>query len=102
MVAELGRTEMSQPPPTPGKFNVQRLFIGVWSTGIGYYDKTQEDNGQYKRVAFLDYHTLELQWHGSVPPELAGEIIADAATIQAQRARPFQFAGRGQTVILGE
>jgi hypothetical protein len=81
----------------------QRLFIGVWSTGISYCDKSQIEHGDYRRLAFLDYHTLELEWHsGTVPPDLAEEIIADAATIQAKRGQPFQFAGFGQTVILGE
>lgn len=80
----------------------QRLFIAIWSTGIGYYDKARIADGQYQRIAFLDYHTLEIEWHSALPSDLAAEITADAATIQAKRGQPFQFGGPGQAIILGE
>jgi hypothetical protein len=98
---EISETQTSHPSDSHN-FGGERLFIAIWCTGISYYDKAQIEDGQYKRVAFLDYHTLTLEWHGAVSPTLAGEITADAATIQAKRAQSFQFGGPGQTIILGE
>ncbi len=37
-----------------------RLFIGVYPTGIAYADKWNEVDGDYKRLAFLRFATLAL------------------------------------------
>ena len=86
-------------PNRPGN---QRLFIGVFPTGISYADRTREEHGDYKRLAFLSYRTLELEWYDEVPSDLAKQIIADAASIQARRGELFQVSTSGQFVKLGE
>lgn len=79
-----------------------RLFAGTYPTGIVYADRAQEVDGDYKRIAFLPYGSLRLQWSaGSIPAELRAEVEADAAAIIARRGQPFEISSSGQTVILG-
>jgi hypothetical protein len=76
------------------------LFIGVFPGGIVYCDRTQEEHGDYRKVAFLGYRSLELQVY---QPEsaLLPRIRKDAAEMQAQRGRQFAISACGQTVTLG-
>jgi hypothetical protein len=82
----------SQPP---------RLFIGLFPAGIAYADRTQVLDRDYRRLAFLSYQTLELEWCADdIPADLAAFITADAQTIQARRGELFHVTV-GQTVLLG-
>jgi hypothetical protein len=86
---------------TPVQGSLDNLFIGVYPTGIVYADKRVEDHGNYKKVAFLSYRTLELEI--SVPDsDLLDAIVEDAKTIQARKGEHFQVSTSGQTVILGQ
>jgi hypothetical protein len=79
-----------------------RLFSGVYPTGIAYADRAREVDGDYARVAFLPFSTLRLQWSpGNHPAELREQIERDSARIIAQRGQPFEVSSSGQTVILG-
>jgi hypothetical protein len=78
-----------------------RLFIGVFPCGISYADRKVEEHGDYKRLAFLSYSRLELEWFKGCPESLRGQIIADAAKIQARRGEDFQISTVGQTIRLG-
>ncbi|HUJ08545.1 MAG TPA: hypothetical protein VL171_00825 [Verrucomicrobiae bacterium] len=80
----------------------ERLFIGVFPCGISYADAAHGVAGDYKRLAFLPFATLELKVEPDCPPELAERIRADAAVIQMKRGQPYQVSTCGQTVILGE
>ncbi len=95
----MSRKQDAQPR---GESRNSRLFIGVFPTGISYADRTQEEHGDYKRLAFLSYRTLELEWYGNVPPDQRNQIISHAGTIQAMRGQAFQISSSGQTVKLGE
>ena len=64
----------------------QRIFIGCYPEGIVYADRTVEVDGDYARLAFLPYSTLELEFSGTCPIELKQEILDSAARIQARRA----------------
>jgi hypothetical protein len=77
-----------------------RLFIGIFPAGIVYADRTTEKQGDYKRLAFLDYATLTRFLEDDCPPDLRSRIIADAATLQLRRGRSFTIASSGQTVRL--
>lgn len=79
-----------------------RLFIGVFPTGISFADRLVEVHGDYKRLAFLPFSTLVLEITPDCPAYLRTEIEAYAATIQAQRGQPFTVSTSGQTVILGQ
>lgn len=79
-----------------------RLFIGVFPCGISYADRKVEEHGDYKRLAFLPYSSLDLEWFKDCPESLRGRIIADASKIQARRGEDFQISAVGQTIRLGE
>lgn len=80
-----------------------RLFVGVWATGLTFCDRTREENGDYKRIAFLPYSTLVLEWSkGRHPADLRAEIEAEAAKVIARRGESFQIDTCGHTVVLGK
>lgn len=78
-----------------------RLFIGIFPGGIVYADSLQEQDGDYKRVAFLPYDSLELQLAEDCPAILRDKIIRDAARIQALCGEDFRISSCNQTVRLG-
>lgn len=78
----------------------ERLFIGVYPCGIVYADKERETDGDYARVAFLDYRTLTLTVDDKNSP-LLDAVRADAAAIQARRGQQFPISACGQTITLG-
>lgn len=77
------------------------IFIGIFPTGISYADKTREENGDYKCLAFLSYNTLKLTIQPDCPDDLRTVIEANAKTIQSQRGEQFVISTCGQTVKLG-
>lgn len=79
-----------------------RIFSGVYPCGISYADRCREKHGDYARLAFLSYATLELRVEDDCPAELRPLIEADAAAIQAKRGQLFQISTSGQTVLLGQ
>jgi hypothetical protein len=85
-----------------GRTANDRLFIGVYPTGILYADRSREKDGDYARCAFLDFNTLTLNFDRDCPNTLRAEIERDAAKIQARRGEPFETSAAGQTVILGK
>lgn len=79
-----------------------RVSAATFLTGINYADRTVEVKGDYKRLAFLSFDTLELEWIAKrVPPDVRDYIVADAAKIQARRGQQYQTSQAGQTVMLG-
>lgn len=78
-----------------------RLFVGIFPAGISYADRGRELHGDYAKLAFLAFATLELRVCDGCPAELRAEIEAHAATIQARRGEAFEVTASGQTVILG-
>ena len=80
------------------------MFAGVYPTGIVYADKSFEINGDYARIAFLSYRTLELEWApwgGTCSKALREAVQADADAIIARRGEQYQVSTCGQTVLLG-
>lgn len=79
-----------------------RLFIGMFPTGISYADRQRERNGDYMRVAFLPFSTLELEWSpGRHPPELRKEVEKHAAAMMRRHGQAFRVDSAGHTVTLG-
>ncbi len=76
------------------------LFIGIFPKGISYCDKNQEQDGDYKKIAFLPYDTLMLRIY-DYKSELIDSIDRDATTIQAKIGQSFSVSTSGQTVTLG-
>lgn len=80
----------------------ERVFSGVYSTGISYADKDVEVHGDYKKLAFLPFSTLVLEWYANrVPPDVREYIEWDAAKMQARRGQQYAVSSSGQTVTLG-
>jgi hypothetical protein len=79
----------------------QRIFAGIYPTGIVYADRKRERGGDYARLAFLSFDTLELDIEPDCPRTLRQQIIEDAARIQARKGEDFQISQAGQTVLLG-
>jgi hypothetical protein len=78
-----------------------RIFSGVYPAGIVYADRQREVNGDYKRLAFLPFRSLVIEFERDCPKELRTLIEADAAIIQAKRGQTYQVYTAGQTVLLG-
>lgn len=80
-----------------------RLFSGVYPSGIVYADRERERHGDYLRLAFLSFKTLKLEFEKvSMPAELRAAIERDAHKIQMRRGKSYQVSSTGQTVKLGE
>ena len=78
-----------------------RLFIGVFPTGISYADTSREKHGDYARCAFLSFSTLRLEFEPDCPAALRREIEQHAKTIQAKRGEAYPIDSSGHTIILG-
>ena len=78
-----------------------RLFCGVFPTGLVYADRHRERHGDYLRLAYLAFDSLELKIEPKCPPELAALIRPHAALYQNRRGEKFQISTCGQYVILG-
>jgi hypothetical protein len=74
----------------------------VYPTGIVYADRTHDDPAtkDYKRLAYLNYASLELDLEPDLKGDLLDYVIASAAKIQNMRGQSFQTAGN-TSVILG-
>lgn len=79
----------------------KRLFAGVYPCGIVYADRSREECGDYKRLGFLSFATLELELRPDCPMELRRLIRDDAAGIQARRGELYPISTTGQTALLG-
>ncbi len=80
---------------------IDPLFSGIFPCGIVYADRTRERHGDYVRLAFLPFKTLELDLEADCPPALVARIRSDAAVIQARKGQEFQVSTCQQTVTLG-
>ncbi len=79
----------------------ERIFIGVQPCGIVYADRQVDVDGDYDKLAFLPYQTLELQIELTCPESLRVEIQNHAQSIIARRGERFEVSSCGQTVLLG-
>lgn len=79
----------------------ERLFIGIYPGGIVYSDRKREEHGDYKRLAFLPYHSLALDVKVDCPADLRAEIIQHAAGVQARKGERFSISACGHTILLG-
>lgn len=77
-----------------------RIFIGVYPCGLVYADRQRERNGDYARLAFLPYATLQLELESDCPPACARWIRTHAARLKP--GDELIVSSAGQTVILGK
>jgi hypothetical protein len=80
----------------------KRLFIGVFPEGLVYADRGREKNGDYVRLAFLSYRTLELTWEpNTLKHPCRNLILHSAQAMVAKKGEFFSTSISGQGVILG-
>ena len=72
------------------------------ATGIAWYDRSREKDGDYIRLGFLGFSDLRLELTKDCRPADIVDIEKDAAVIQAKRGQHYQVSGCGQTVRLGQ
>lgn len=78
-----------------------RLFIGVYPCGLVYADRHREEHGDYKRLAFLPFATMAVEYRDDCLAELRLEIAAHARELGWKKGDTFQVTTSGQTIILG-
>lgn len=76
-----------------------RLFIGLFPTGVVYCDRSIEEHGDFQKVAYLNYRTLVLEVYKPGSP-LITAIDEDAARMRLRKGEQFRIAGN-MTVQLG-
>lgn len=91
-VFETGQHHRLAPP--------DRLHISSRATGLIYADKSRARNGDYVRLAYLDYETLRLHVDKDCPTALRLRIESDAAHMQRRKGERFQIAGN-VSIVLG-
>ena len=80
----------------------ERLFCGVFPGGISWADRGREKHGDYARLAFMPYATLEATIEPDCPKALRPMIEAAIEAFQARRGQEFPISTCGQTVLLGK
>ena len=80
--------------------NEDRLFIGCYPTGLVYADRGVEEHGDYKRLAYLNYATLEADLEENIPDFLLERINNHIAKMKSMAGTSYQIAGN-VGVILG-
>ena len=60
------------------------LFMGIFPGGMSYANRRVEEHGDYKRLAFLAWHTLKLKVQADCPADLRAKIEAHARGLQAR------------------
>lgn len=81
-------------------FTLDSLFIGCFPTGLSYADKNKSEHGDYKRIAFLFFDTLELKVYDHNSPHLS-YVEEHAYSLRERRGEEYQTSTSGQTITLG-
>lgn len=84
---------MSMDSEFDGQFRNNRLFIGCYPTGFVYADRKVEVHGDYKRLAYLHYGTLEADIEDDVPSFLLNRINDHINKIRSLKGTSYQIAG---------
>lgn len=77
------------------------LFIGVYTTGWSYSDKTDTSSGDFKRLAYQYYDTLELKIYDNSDDKKVAliKLLADKNVKMA--GEYYQITSSGQKIKLG-
>lgn len=78
-----------------------RVFAGFFPAGISYADPQREAGGDYVRLAFFTFSTLELEIDPGCPRELQPMIVAHAEKVRNRRGQLYGISSSGQVVMLG-
>lgn len=78
----------------------ERLFCGVFPGGLVWADRGREKAGDYAKVAFMPYDTLEAKFEADCPKGFIPLIQEEVKRMQARRGEAFPLSA-SQSVILG-
>jgi len=70
-------------------------------TGFWWTDTSREEHGDYAKLAFLPFSTLNLEVFPGCPEALREVIEKEAAGLQAKVGEEYQISGSGQMITLG-
>lgn len=77
------------------------ISIVSFPGGMSFADRTREEHGDYKRLGFIPWDTLEPSIKPDCPP-VARELITTTATeLQARSGESYTISACGQSVRLG-
>lgn len=77
-----------------------RLFQGVYSCGIVYADRAVERDNDYRRLAFLPYDTLQMDYEKDCPDMWRPLLEQKAAEMLARAGQRFALA-QNMSITLG-
>lgn len=78
-----------------------RLFCGVYPGGLVWADRGREKAGDYAKLAFMPYDTLEAKFEADFPKAFIPLIQEEVKRMQERRGQEFRTSATGQAVILG-
>lgn len=78
-----------------------RLFVGKYPTGLVFADRHREENGDYRRVGFMPWNTLQLEPRPGAPAALLQEAAAIVETYRGREGQLEMISTTGQKVLLG-
>jgi hypothetical protein len=82
-------------------YTKEDLFIGNFPTGFVYANMAKEVAGDYQRLAYLNYSTLQLEVEKACPAELLTHIRAHHEAMLARRHTVYPIAGNASVVLGG-
>ncbi len=87
--------------PVQIKTKIDPIFLCIMTTGWWWTDRTREEHGDYARLAFLSFSTLELEIFKGCPENFKARIQAKAENFQSMEGQDYQISTSGQTIRLG-
>jgi hypothetical protein len=66
-----------------------RIFVGVYPEGLVYADRAREVAGDYARLAFQPYDTLEPDYARDIPSDVRPSLERLIRGVQARRGERF-------------
>jgi len=82
--------------------NNERIFCGCLTTGFIWADRWHERHGDYVRLAYMNYRTLELEIEKGCPAILVPDIKADAEALQAMKGQRYPLTATNEVTLGGE
>lgn len=77
------------------------VFCGIVPTGFIYCDKENLVDGDYKRLAYQSFETLEVKLESDCPAHFRYLVNLIAETNSARKGEEYTISESGQTVKLG-
>jgi hypothetical protein len=70
-----------------------KLFIGMYPTGVAYADRSREIAGDYVRLAFMLYSNLKVVTNRDCPPDLRESILESVKSFKDRQGESILIGG---------